>query len=219
MKFTYTNKGGYSEIGQPNPIRWAILSGSPDAGFQNESSWLKCKDFFNDYVVAYNGGQRFGIYGFSTEGMKIPAKGEPVYMAVKDWKPPFLTNLDVLNQGIPEAVERHMVGEQLILEIPAYYFKNTYNISLLTLLIRLCNIDHTFETFEEFASYKQHAVQDQQLFNTVQDKGKFFNIPDHLKDYVWYAGAQFNDKVFKGQVYQLSSLVHNNGLVSWSTNF
>ena len=46
MKLTYKDKGAYTEIGQPNPMRWAILSKNTDGTYKNESSWLKCKDFF-----------------------------------------------------------------------------------------------------------------------------------------------------------------------------
>lgn len=219
MKFTYTSKGTYSEIGQPNPIRWAILSGTPETGFVNESSWLKCKDFFNDYVVAYNGGKRFGIYGFSTEHMNIPEKGQPVYMAVKDLTSSFLPNLNTLNGGLPEPVGvLKAEDDTVVLRIPAYYFENTYNISLISLMIRLCNIDYVFSSYEEFVNYKQHAGQDQNLWNNVVAKGKYFNLPDHLKGYVWYAGEQYNSTK-EMQVYQMSSLIHNGGVVSWGAHF
>lgn len=220
ISLKYTSKGTYSEIGQPNPIRWAILSGTPSTGFVNESSWLKCKDFFNDYVVAYNGGQRFSIYGFSTEKMSIPATGQPVYMAVKDYTKDFLDNLSVINTQLPEEVK--VISEQdgnIILEMPAYYFKSTYNISLLSLMIRLCSIEHKFSSYEEYVGWKKHAGQDQNLWNNVVSKGKFFDIPEKLKQYVWYAGNVYNDKKFSGQVYQMSSLVHNGGVVAWGNHF
>jgi hypothetical protein len=219
-KFTYTPKGLYSEIGQPNPIRWCLLSGTPETGFVNESSWLKCKDFFNDYVVAYNGGQRFGIYGFSTEKMVIPAKGEPVYMAVKDLTQAFLPNLNVLNGGLPNPVEVLKTDDgTVVLKLPSFYLESTYNISLISLMIRLCNIAHTFSNYEEYVNYKQHASQDQNLWNTVVSKGVFFNLPEELQGYVWYAGEEYNDKKFKGAVYQMSSLVHNGGVIAWSKYF
>lgn len=219
MKLTYTPKGTYSEIGQPNPIRWAILSGTPETGFVNESSWLKCKDFFNDYVVAYNGGKRFSIYAFSTENMTIPAKGEPVYMAVKDTAYNFLSNLEVLNTGIPHPIGVHTIDGVVVLEIPAFYFESTYNISLISLMIRLCSIVYPFVDYQEFVNYKDHATQDQNLWDNVVKHGKFFNLPEQLKQYVWYEGTQYNDKVFKGEGYQLASLVHNSGVISWSKYF
>lgn len=220
MKFTYKDKGGYSEIGQPNPIRWAILSGTPSEGFVNESSWLKCKDFFNDYVVAYNGGERFSIYNFTTKPMTIPPKGEPVFMAVKDLTPTFETNLETINASLPEPLAIHHAScGAVIIEIPAYYFQSTYNISLLSLMIRLCNITHQFSSYEEFVGYKAHAKQDQNLWDTVVAKKVFFALPEELRNYMWYCGEQYNNKVFKGKDYQLADLVHNCGLMAYSKHF
>lgn len=217
MKFTYNSKGAYSEIGQPNSIRWAILSGTPEDGFVNESSWLKCKDFFNDYVVAYNGGKRFSIYCFSTEKMTIPAKGVPVYMAVKDVCPSFEHNIKILN--LPQSIEMYECEHVFILKLDELYFRSTYNISLLSLMIRLCNIEHKFKDYTEFVEYKEHPKQDQDLWDNVVKHNYFFDIPEPLQQYIWYEGPKYNDKVFQGDGYQLSSLVHNCGIIAYSKFF
>jgi hypothetical protein len=219
LKITYTSKGHYSEISQPNPIRWAILSGTPETGFVNESSWLKCKDFFNDYVVAYNGGKRFNIYGFSTVGMNIPEKGMPVYIAVKDLTSEFLNNLTTINEKLPRSIKWHKADDgTIVLELDSFYFECTYNISLISLMIRLCNIKHTFSSFDEFYNYKSYAAQDQNLWNNVVSKGVMFNLPETLRQYVWYAGKDHNSEQ-KVEGYSLASLVHNNGIISYSAHF
>ncbi len=219
MKFTYTPKGQYNEIGQPNPIRWCILSGSPEEGFVNECGWIKCKDFFNDYVVAYTGGKRFNIYGFSTESMNIPEKGKPVYVAVKDLTSEFLRNIDTINEKLPRSIKWLKADDgTFILELDSFYFQSTYNISLITLMIRLCNIKHTFSSFDQFYNYKDHATQDQSLWDNVVSKGVLFDIPEALRQYVWYAGKDYNsEKEVAG--YQLASLVHNGGVVAWGAHF
>lgn len=218
-KLLYTSKGSYSESSQPNNIRWCILSGTIEDGFVNESSWLKCKDFFNDYVVAYNGGKRFSIYSFNTQKMLIPAKGENVYVAVKDVCPSFTPNLELLNEWLDCPIEIYNNEQGYILELSEYYFRSTYNISLITLMIRLCNTEHKFSSVEEFAEYKQFPKQDQDLWDNVMKHLYFFNLPEQLQQYIWYEGAQYNDKVYQGGEYNLASFVHNNGVIAYSKFF
>lgn len=219
MKINFVSKSPYAEEGQPNPIRWAILSTTDGNTFKNESAWLKCKDFLNDYCVAYNGGPRFAIYGFSTEGMSIPKKGESVYVAVKELTTSFLDNLKMLNKMLPAPIVEHSLADGIvILDMPPLFWKNTYNISLITLMIRLCNVEHKFASFEEFKKYKLFAQKDQMKWDQVAAKNMFFDIPKKFDEYVWYAGPNYNDKK-ECPTYQLASLVHNGGVLSWSKFF
>jgi len=223
MKITYQTRPSYAEEGQSNPIRWVILSGTPDTGFVNESSWLKCKDFFNDYAVAYNGGKRFAIYGFSTEGMAIPKQGEYVYMAVKHLTKNFITNMNTFNKWLNEnkcpKIVFWPVDDTVVLQLDPFFLKNTYNISLVSLMIRLLN-DETFNgTIEELKTHKIPGDgRDQQKWGVVVNKKVFFDIPKKLDKFLWYCGEGHNSEK-DIQVYQLPSLVHNNGVVSWSSYF
>jgi hypothetical protein len=224
MKITYTHKNTYAEEGQPNPIRWLILSGTPETGFKNESEWLKCKDFFNDYAVAYQGGKRFNIYGFDTSNMHIPKTGEPVYIAVKETTEYFDVNMGVVNQwlsdrGLPRiSCHKGTNDADYVLEFPEYFFRNTYNISLISLIIRLCNIEYFFKDFEEMKVYQTFPQKDQQKWNQVVAKDVFFNIPKKLQEYIWYCGKQHNSKNPPAD-YALSSLVHNCGVLTWQSYF
>ena len=220
MKITFVNKPTYAEEGQPNPLRWCILSGTPETGFTNESSWLRCKDFFNDYAVAYNGGKRFQIYGFSTEKMNIPKKGEPVYMALDATTKAFPFNLGKFNtwlkdKDLPTIVYRPYEGKWII-EIAPYYFSNTYHISLLSLIIRLCNMDVEFKDFESLTEYKSFPTKDQQKWDQVVAAKRFFNLPEQMKKYVWYASKDKNSELTPDSDYSLASLVHNCGILQWN---
>lgn len=223
MKLTITNKSAYAEEGQSNPIRWAILSGSPEEGFVNESAWLKCKDFFNDYCVAYQGGPRFGIYGFSTEKMTIPKNGEPVYMALSGLTKNFLANFIrlrewLLKNNCPD-IGAEAFEDKVILEFAPFYFKNTYNISLISLMIRIINDEKFNGTIEELKTYKIPGDgRDEAKWQTAVKKNVFFQLPEKYQTFVWYCSPTHNSETSKDlPVYQLSSLIHNNGLVSWST--
>lgn len=219
MQIKFTNKPTYAEEGQPNPLRWCILSGTPETGFTNETSWLRCKDFFNDYVVAYNGGKRFSIYGLSTENMNIAPKGAPVYIALNALSSAFKNNLGVFNswlngQDIP-VINMLTVDKYYVLEFPEYYFKNTYNISLVSLIIRLLNVDEKFEDFGDVISHKGFAQKDQQKWNVVVQAGIYFNIPEKLNKYIWYIDADNNSEKGAVNEYNFSSLVHNGGTLQW----
>ena len=222
MQIKFTSKPTYAEEGQPNPIRWAILSGTPETGFINETSWLRCKDFFNDYCVAYNGGKRFNIYGFSTEKMNIPKKGEPVYIALDATTEAFPFNLGEFNtwlkgQELPTIVYTPYIS-MWVLEFPEFYFNNTYNISLVSLIIRLLNVDKEFTSFEEVIKYKDFPAKDQQKWDVAVASGIYFKLPDAANKYVWYIDKNTNSEKTDSSHYSYSSLVHNNGLISWTNS-
>jgi hypothetical protein len=211
VQIKFTTKPTYAEEGQPNPLRWCILSGTPETGFTNESSWLRCKDFFNDYAVAYNGGKRFQIYGFSTEKMNVAPKGSSVYIAVSSFTNDFIKNVRQCTDVVV-----HEGGEFPILEFSEYYFSNTYNISLISLIIRLCNVDVSFDSFDALTKYKKFATKDQQKWDVVVAAKRFFNLPEQMKKYVWYASKDKNSELTPDNDYSLPSLVHNGGVLSWT---
>lgn len=224
MKLTFTPKqNGFIEESQPNPIMWSILSGNRETGYNAETGWIRCKDFFNDYVVAYNGGPKFCIYGFNTELVTFPAKGENAFFLVKNCTEHFSENVSEFNtwlekQGQPAVYMEEYKNGQYVLEIPAFFLKNTYNISLVTLIIRLCNDIKKFGSFEEIIKYKEFASKDQIKWNYAVNKNNFFNIPDKFIEYTWYLTKDVNSKaVLSG--YSLSSYVHNNGFISFGSNF
>jgi len=226
MKITITNKGSYSEEGQPNPMRWMILSQVAPGTFTNESAWLKCKDFFNDLAYTMQTGKSFSIYSFDAGKMKASFETDGyVKMLLDVLTPTFLDNLTMLNDwldGAPKMPriqwERQEDGKVLISLAPEY-FKNTYNISLISLIIRLCNYDNmVFNTFKDLEDCKKFPYGDQWKWNTVVKKKIYFNLPEALQKYVWYEDATHNSETIK-EGYSIPQLVHNCGVCSWSKNF
>lgn len=215
--------GNYAEESQPNPIRWLLLHRTGEKEFEPQGYWLKCKDFFNDYAYSYQTRKGFSIYGFNAGAMKIPEQGQPVFMAVKFLTPHFQHNMEVLNnwlvaQGVPP-VPLDIDGDLALLGFDPFYFQNTYNISLISLIIRLMNYEKKFPTFKEALECTAFAPKDQAKWSEIVKKDAFFKVPDKLKKFIWYYSEQQNSEKTEHTHYGLSSYVHNCGVLAWSKAF
>jgi hypothetical protein len=218
MKLIQKQHSGFSEISQPNPIRWAIISKVEDGVFQTECAWLKCKDFFNDYVFTRNTGKSFTIYSFSAS-WPID-KQQPLYLAIKNLEPHWADNFCVINEyldkeGFPY-IGLQDLDDMYLLSVPDFYLKNTYYISLLSLIVRLCNYEVEFKNWQELVDYKDFPEQEQELWDTVVKKGWFFNLPNEGEDFLWYYDEKNNSKKIPGVN---SILIHDCGVVAWSGKY
>lgn len=221
FKVTVTHNSNYAEEGQMNPLRWCILHRVSDTEFISQSNWLKCKDFFNDYVFSYHTKKGFTIYGFNAGGMKIPYGGN-IFMALKQQTAAFEHNItNVVNpwlkeQGMPELVLHPANGGMLVLELDKKFFDNTLNISLISLLIRVVNTLGKFKNFKEVEKFDGIPDGDKQKWGKVVAKGTYFTIPEKYKDYLWYYDESRNSKEMDDpSQYQLASLIHNCGVLAW----
>lgn len=210
---------GLAEIFQPNPLRWAICKPTNKDEVEQVSTWIKCKDFFNDLTYTIQTGKNFSIYGFNAASYSPPKKGEPVYFAMAHLFPEWYRNMEVLNkwlkeeQNVPELRVEKQDADKALLVVPGYYFTNTYRTSLITLLVRLMNTQVKFKTFQEAVKYG-HPQQELNLINPVIAKGWWFNkFPKKGEDYIWHASKEQNSK--SANLSYVSTLVHNNGVISW----
>jgi hypothetical protein len=122
------------------------------------------------------------------------------------------------HEGMPVIAMDGWKEGKVLITIPREYFRNTYNISLLSLIIRLMNVAQVFESFEDVIKEKDFYPKDQNLWDQVVAKGVFFNLPEHLKKFVWYYDANNNSET-KKEGYNIPSLVHNCGVLAWSKGF
>jgi len=209
----------YIENGQPNPIQWYILKETED-GFINQTDAFKCKDFLNDVVYYLNTKQSFSIYEFDTSILKDISLEKPLPLYLTNLCPKFIDNINkVVNPWFKEngwpQLDVHKVEETTaILFLDPFYLKNTYNVSLVTLIVRLCNYQ-PFNSFKELKAYK-YPYQDQALWDTALDNNIYFNLPDKVKEYIWYQGDGYNNKKMVHTDYRTTSYVHNCGFVAWS---
>lgn len=223
VTFPKGHSENYSEVPQNNPLRWMMLKpGKKKNEFIQDSYWLKCKDFFNDYVYARQKcGEPFQIYGFDTTNMHLGKPDEPVYCLLKKFGSAFLANMEVVNKWLKEEqklppVKLLQEEEYILAEFPPVYWENTYNVSLISLLMRVVSCNKEFKTFDEIAKFSPFG--ESHLWPPVVKKGLFFNIPDKFKGYVWYQNQKQNSEKIKSG-YDISYLIHDNGVISWSNNF
>ena len=219
MNLVWNNKfPGYAEEGQDNPLRWVLLSKSGgdvlEATYENTGTWWKCKDFLNDTVFAIQTGKQLSIYGWNTANLSLPKKGEPLYLAVKDFTKNFENNVNnCLGNAVTFVGDGELNGSKVkVLEIAPQGVSNTYFISLITLMIRLCNSETSFQNVEELKAYKGFGGGDQGKWDEVVAKGWLFDLPQHLTKFIWYCGDKYNSETVESPS---SSMVHNCGVLSW----
>lgn len=215
------HSGSYAEEGQTNPIRWINLKKVGENKFESASNWWKCKDFLNDMAYTYMTGKSFSIYGWNAGTIGHPPKGEDFWFGIKNLSEPFFHNIEnVLNPWLDtQKMPRVKLVKQdpVLLALDPKYFENTYNISLITLIIRLCNYEMKFDKFEDVINCKKFPRGDQGKWDAVTTKKRYFDIPKQFRKYVWYSTPQYNSEVDVG--YQISGLVHNNGVMDWGKNW
>ena len=125
-----------TESHQSNPLRWTIVSVDGDT-ITPLAPVMKCKDYFND-VVAAKYEVFFEQYGFNN--IVVPKQeGLDVLLTFVKFPETLKSKLSLVENPAHPVQVRVVDDESLLIYIPEYYFKNTYRISLLTYLIRLCN--------------------------------------------------------------------------------
>lgn len=217
----YTKKSRvYTEIIQKNPINWCILHPDGDS-FVNLADWMKCRDFFNDVAYVVNGGKPFTIYNFNTTplvGKVTP--DNPFYLAVNNCFPTFPKNVEVLNKflkkhKVPEIfIDETKVSGEYVICLDPYYLKSSYNISLITLLIRTVNVNKVITSINDLVE-KDLGYGDFSKLQIIKNKNVWFNVPKNLNlEYSYWAGTVYNNK---NNCYDVH-IIHNNGVLNWYDN-
>ena len=218
IRVTAAVSRSYSEISQPNPMRWEVLKRVGDT-FNPMTGKIKCRDFFNDMVMFRQFKKVFCIYGFNNE-MDLGKAGVWFRISQVSDKATFRSNLEMLNDALTEQLGfgiqffDHRTG--ILLFIPEYFWTKTYYISALTGLIRLLSYGVKFNSWAELMDntlYIADKAFDDKCMKLIKAWG--FKVPAQYNDYVWYAGDTYNSvKTKPGSV--SISVLHNNGVRSWS---
>lgn len=222
VEFPKGHSENYSEVGQKNPLRWMLLKQVKKNQFVQDSYWLKCKDFFNDYVYArMKCGAPFQIFGFNTQEMSVGKPDEPVFVLLKNYGEAFLDNMKVVNKWLEkdQGLSTIKLTEQdkyVLVEFPPEYWTSTYNVSMISLIMRVVSTKQELKTFADICKYVPNG--EGHLWPPVVKKGLFFKIPDKFKDYVWYQDEQNNSKKTKDS-YGNCYMVHDCGVIAWQENF
>jgi hypothetical protein len=105
----------------------------------------------------------------------------------------------------------------LVIFIPKYFFSNTYLISLVSYLIRVCNNNIEFKFFEQVWSSLERqtdtAIPTYGDYESIIRKWKF-TVPEDFYKYWYYYNKNYNSEV-RPDVKDLGQIVHDNGVISW----
>lgn len=196
----------YREAPQRNPIRWQLYFLSEDE-LHPQTSQFKCKDFFNDIVGWYHG-KTGSVYGMSTKDMSLNDYG--VFVRLYNLLPGFSHNVEKVVNSLLEAAgleSRLLLVEcgknEVVTLLPRELFNNTFIISKVSHLIRLCNIEATVDSLEQLL--KGHPFEEAEL--TVGN----LVLPEKYRVYWWYTDESYNSLKNLFDMHWL----HNNGYRSW----
>lgn len=219
FKIQIKNNSTYAEEGQKNPLRWKTLLKEGDS-FTDQSGWIKCKDFYNDTVAFFKEGSVFSIYSYQNA---IKKNDEGVYFLLKYIadKTSFFANLEVVNAQLHKDLGCVLAvhdqgGDEVILLIPNELWESTYRISMITMVVRLCNYGYKYKEWADLWSTNAPVYTIEHSFTEGAKKNARemgFLVPDKYKDYWFYCGEKYNSKVAPKTT---GGTIHNNGVSSWS---
>lgn len=220
MKVTKLNWNHYGEEPQGNPIRWQLLYREEDESYTEQSGVLQCKDFFNDVVAFLKAEKLFGIYGFNNK-VKINDEGMYLLLSGIADKELFVHNLVVLNSRIEEDLGEHIYFEDadndtLLVCLPPSLWDSTYQISLATMLIRCCNYNFLYDTWDDFFGEKAPLNANEVAFTPAAKKlaQQYGFVNPRPGEWVYSVGGYDTAKIVA--MANPSGYVHNSGVSAWA---
>lgn len=224
VKFGPAKTAAYSEVSQPNPLRWHILYKDADGVFQYQTAEFKCKDYLNDLVAKVTGNFNLHVYGMDNSQMKINEEG--VYLKLSNiqkmqqWKdnvekcinPKLKEDLGVEVTITPQA------GSFAIVLVPKECLENTYIISLLAWALRISNYGIEFSDWKDLVARSRETSDGSfrpfaRAYPLVEKWG--FKVAPSLKKYWFYMYDKLNSEVRESYANQFS-YVHNCGVGNWA---
>jgi len=207
----------YAEMPQPNPLSWRIMHKRGDT-LVSQSCPIRCKDFFNDVVAWKQAKYAFSIYGFDN-CVKFNKDGLHVLLTNIADMGKFMYNFAVvavkLDEDLGVDIQTYDVPEGVVIIIPNKVLKSTYYTSLLTMMIRCCNYDVDYESWDDFFA---DGAPMNTVENAFDDDAKAFTkqhgfklLPKYRK--LWYNSTHGYNSASGHDL--VASIIHNNGVVSW----
>lgn len=212
------HKGQYAEIDQPNPLRWRIMHRSKDV-LTSQSCLIKCKDFFNDVVAWKKAKKAFVIYSFKNN-IKFNKGGVYLHLTEIDNRDLFLKNLNIVDTRLEQDLGVSLTlwndtPTSIVVLIPQKIFNSTYYISLLSMMIRLCNYNTEYTTWDSIFDENAPLNTVEEAFN---DNAKAFTQKNGFKlltkyRKLWYNSTNGWDSASGKDL--IGSIIHNNGVCDW----
>lgn len=218
IKILKKHNAQYNEIPQPNPLRWRIMYRKGDV-LTSQSCLIKCKDFFNDVVAWKKAKKAFVIYNFKNN-VKFNREGLYLHLTEVGEMDTFVNNLYRVNQRIFDDLKvilRYTVMDDhsIVVIIPNKLWNNTYYISLVSMMIRLCNYNVKYDNWSSF-------FDDNAPINTAEeaftDAAKAFTQKNGFKlltkyHKLWYNSTDGWNSASGKEL--IGSIIHNNGVCDW----
>ena len=211
----------YSEIGQPNPLRWEILYQDEKGVFQPQTGKMKCKDFFNDLVSKIMANHDVYIYGFNTATCQVNETGVWFRLSNVEDQKQFINNANnVINPLLSEqqctTISLYRLPRNKVLVfIPKIVFTSTYYVSLITYLLRLCNYGQELKSFHDALNHNVTSIDNALNANALSLARQWeFKVPEKFSKYWYYAGDHYNNVTISTPI--SASVVHNNGVCQWA---
>ena len=221
MKINKRKWNDYGEMPQANPLRWQLLHREDDGSYTEQSNVLKCKDFFNDVVAFLKCKVHFHKYRFSNdvcindEGMYILLSG------VMD-KMTFVHNLVILNEKVQADLGESILFEDvdkdcMLVCLPPSLWDSTYQISLATMLIRCCNYNFLYDTWDDFFGEKAPLNANEVAFTPAAKKLAQSQGFINPRPGEWvYAVGGYNTAKILSLNNTMGGIVHDNGVSAWA---
>ena len=165
-----------NENGQVSPLRFSHAFGKPgDSTIYRSMCFVKCRDYFNELFVVLQGQRSSAsVYGFSIYNSR-PEGHDKDYLLVSH---PDLARLEQCINKVNERLKQRKMGtikivqaengcsevgvhdmqalnSYLILSVPEYWWRNSFNVHLLTYLIRY---EDTEGELDEILGYIQTYI-------------------------------------------------------------
>lgn len=204
-----------TESGQANPIRWTLVHKDGDT-LQPLAAEMKCKDYFND-IVAAKRGVFFKQYGFDNKLWLQQPGCDVLLTGLVDYEKFTTAVAKVTHPDHPVVLEK-ILEDVALLHIPEYYFLNTYRISLLTYMIRLCNNNVGTSEFKGIETTLTSDLAQQSA--GLSSQGREFaikhgwDVPDGDK-YWWRTSKTYNSDN-NSITYGIGQIIHNCGVNGWA---
>mgnify|MGYP003552333533 FL=1 len=231
MKVIYKriNLGNYAELDQKNPLRWTFMKKVKDT-YTNSSNIFKCKDFFNDVIAYRHLKKKFVKYGMGSDSAKFTRKGG-IWVLLnnttdsligniercinKEFKDTWGIKLEMLPVNNTDFVSDNLTPHKMVLMyIPKKALTNTFRISLITLMIRNCNVWQDIASYDDLITpaFGKDGSLDECRYNML--KKRAYQFPGET-EWVFYTPSYNSKSTWANW---MTSVVHNNGVMGFTEN-
>lgn len=216
------------EASQVNPIKWQIVAPDKD-NFITVSPEFKCKDYFNEIVLAMDYPQIFNIYGFTTNPttMDLGPHRDSLTVVVHNILPGWLENMNLVQNYLKEygfppiTIESVNAPEDnkkpsFLLHIPRKYF-HSYYISILTLLIRCANNSKVFNSLDAIALdlKTNYYMEEYSKIKAALTTKSIDKLPPHHLDVAYIVSDNTGNFLVKRNDKLKTELLHLHGFINW----